>query len=185
MKMFTLKGPRDGPRTTHWHPGVLVSSGGFRGGRGKEVTAHVWKCSPRSSVSLSHTHSGSAPPPCGRVSPARADRKSPPGDPTVTARHGSGQNTSPNDGGDHRQVQQEPVHGGPLRTTPGEFGSAGNEVRCLGAGRGACTCCAACCSRFIFLHNGAAWLIARNVMGSTTCGSKYRKAGIYLFSLYD
>lgn len=101
------------------------------------------------------SHSGSAPPPRGRVSPARADRKSPPGDPTVTARHGSGQNTSPNDGGDHRQVQQEPVHGGPLRTTPGEFGSAGSEVRCLGAGRGACTCCAAC-SRFIFLHNGAA-----------------------------
>lgn len=59
-------------------------------------------------------------------------RESPPGDPTVQSpsRHGSGQNTSPNDRGDHRQVQPDPVHGRPLRAAPRDFGSAGSEVRC-------------------------------------------------------
>ena len=44
-------------------------------------------------------------------------------------RHGSSENTVENDRTSVRQVQPDAVHGRPVRTTSGNFGSAGNEVR--------------------------------------------------------
>lgn len=45
--------------------------------------------------------------------------------------HGSSKNTRENERSFLREVQQDTVHGRSLRTTPGKFGSAGNEVQAL------------------------------------------------------
>lgn len=133
---------------------VLVSSGSFCEDGVKEATAQNWKCAPRGVGGVAQ-QSGELRTVRTRLSPGRSQTRT-----AVTLRrHGSGQNTGEDDRGYHRQVQQEPVHGGPLRTTPGEFGSAGGEVKLPATGRSgvcakrytSCTCRAAA----HVLHNNA------------------------------
>lgn len=57
------------------------------------------------------------------------------------AKHGSGENTGEDERPDEQQVHQDTVHGGSLGTTPGKFGSGGNEVR---SGNGPSLTCALC-----------------------------------------
>lgn len=115
-------------------PGIGNLSSGLLGkllcGRSKEATAQNWKCASWGVGGVA-PQSGELCTVRTRFSPGRSQTRT-----TVTLRHGSGQNTGEDDRGYHRQVQQEPVHGGPLRTTPGEFGSAGGEVKLPTTGRG-------------------------------------------------
>lgn len=113
------QGPRRGPRTRRWEPQALVSSGNFWEDRVKEVAAHVRKSSPRGTEGAS-VQSAGAPKHFSPIVTAVI---------TAAPRHGSGENTGENDRVCRRQVQQDSVHGRPLRTASGNFGSAGNEVR--------------------------------------------------------
>lgn len=133
-KLLLYKGPRGGPRTRHWKPLFWSPREASVRGRSKEATAQNWKCTPRGVGGIA-PQSGELRTVRTRFSRGRSQTRT-----TVTLRHGSGQNTGENDRGYHRQVQQEPVHGGPLRTTPGEFGSAGGEVKLPATGRGNSMC---------------------------------------------
>lgn len=110
------QGPQRGPRTRRSDPfsgllGKLL--------RMKEVAAHVRKCSPRGTEGASVQSAGAS----AHFSPIITALI------TAAHRHGSGKNTGENDRVCLRQVQQDSVHGRPLRTASRNFGSAGNEVR--------------------------------------------------------
>lgn len=112
---------------------VLGSSGSFCEERVKEVAAHVRKCCPRSAAAGGGAAAVSAGQPA--LLAAHGTDFSPGRIIIITIlitiiihHHGSSENTGENERCSLRQVQQDAVHGRSLRTTSGEFGSAGSEV---------------------------------------------------------